>query len=285
MISFTMCSTRIGQRLTGVSKTPSIIKKNLMRDNFYTNKIIFYDFMLNDNYSKYDNKNFNTTFQNAKYIYNMNRYALENNRVNINIGGDHSISLGSVAASKEKYGDDLIVLWVDAHADINNYEKSISKNTHGMPVYYLLHNNDCLENSDWLDDNKLTTDQIIYFGLRDVDDYEKSILEDMNITHCGVLDEKYYPRHFNKLKNIIKNKKVHLSIDVDALDPKYMPSTGSIAKQGLSMEYLLDLIDNIRDRVVNVDVVELNLDIGSREDKILSLKNTLSIIDEITRIG
>lgn len=55
----------------------------------------------------------------------------------INIGGDHGVATGSISGLKEVYGDDLRILWIDAHADIN-YSLDPTRNYHGMPVGHLM---------------------------------------------------------------------------------------------------------------------------------------------------
>lgn len=296
------CSTSIGQLAKGVSKTPSIIQKNLKNNKkfkFRNLKLInkynnAQSYIFNNNITDigliknaYNNENiskFENTFLNGKIIYYNNCLNLNQNKLNINIGGDHSISLGSVSASIDKYKDDLFVIWFDAHADINSFEMSKTKNTHGTPLHYLTECNSYLYES-WLHDNQLKTENLYYIGIRDLDDYEikkinKKQIKNLNMnSYSQLIDEYDRLEHFKELKNIINGKKIHLSIDVDGLDPKYIPCTGTPVVNGIDMEYLLELINFFRKDLVNIDIVELNLDLGRQEEKETSLKNFLKILN------
>lgn len=282
------CGTSIGQLAKGVAKTPSIIQNNIRRIPKYNsveikNLKLRNDFrtdtIFNTNIDKFHN-----TFENGQTIFYNNCLNLHRkNYVNVNIGGDHSISIGSVAASIDKYKDNLFVIWFDAHADINSIEASKSKNTHGTPLYYLTESNSYLYES-WLHDNQLKYENLLYIGIRDLDDfeYQKLIKNDINVVdmkHYAQLDLNDLSEHFRKLKEIIGDKKIHMSIDVDGLDPKYISCTGTPVVNGIDLNYLLQLIKYFRKDIVNVDLVELNLELCPHEEQVISLTNFLKILD------
>lgn len=282
------CSTSIGQLAKGVAKTPQIIRNNLKRIPKYKT-VHFKDLKLRNDYriDSIFNTNidkFKHTFENAETIFYNNCLNLHRkNFININIGGDHSISIGSVAASIDKYKDDLFVIWFDAHADINSIEASKSKNTHGTPLYYLTESNSYLYES-WLHDNQLKYENLLYIGIRDVDDFElqKLVKNDINavdMKHYAQLNLNDLSHHFRKLKEMIGGKKIHLSIDVDGLDPKYISCTGTPVANGIDLDYLIQLIRYFRKDIVNVDLVELNLELCPQEEQVKSLTNFLKILD------
>lgn len=282
------CSTNIGQLLKGVNKTPSIIEKNIKKMEKFKN-IKFHNVeLINEVHiknTKMESKfKFHKTFYNAKNIYYCNYLNLnDSTKLNINIGGDHSISLGSVAASIEQYKDNLFVIWFDAHADINSFELSKSKNSHGMPLYYLT-KSDSYIYEDWLYDNQLKYENLLYIGIRDLDEYEITTLNDNKIANIDMkiysqLHQTNLEEHFKDIKQYIGDKKIHLSIDVDGLDPNYIPCTGTPVKNGIDLNYLLELIKFFRKDLVNVDLVELNLELGSKSDQIKSLENFLKILN------
>lgn len=282
------CGTSIGQLAKGVANTPSIIRTNLRRIPKY-NSVIIKDLKLRNDYrtDTIFNTNidkFNHTFENAQHIFYNNCLNLcRNNFININIGGDHSISIGSVAASIDKYKDDLFVIWFDAHTDINSIEASKSKNTHGTPLYYLTDSNSYLYES-WLHDNQLKYENLLYIGIRDVDEFEyqklvKNDISTVDMKHYVQLDLNDLSNHFRKLKEMIGGKKIHLSIDVDGLDPKYISCTGTPVANGIDLDYLLKLIRFFRKDIVNVDLVELNLELCPQQEQIISLSNFLKILD------
>lgn len=284
-MNISYCATSIGQMLSGVAKTPEIIQKNIKNIKNY-NKNTYKKLKLINNNSSFNYndiklENFSNTFYNAENIYYNNSYILSQNKLNINIGGDHSIALGSIPASIDKYKDDLFVIWIDAHADLNSYESSHSKNSHGMPLYYLINCESYIYGS-WLYDNQLNKENLLYIGIRDLDRFE---MEYINKNHIkNISSNRYkqindYKEHFYNLSNIISNKKIHLSIDVDGLDPSYIASTGTKYINGVDIEYVIELIKFFKKNIVNVDLVELNLDLGTIEEKEISLENFLKILN------
>jgi arginase len=93
------------------------------------------------------------------------------------LGGDHSIASGSLHGQLLNYSDDLKVVWIDAHADLNNLEGSPSLNYHGMSAGHVMgtvqHGE--IYGFDWLTKN-LKPSNVAYIGLRDLDQFEKEYL-------------------------------------------------------------------------------------------------------------
>ena len=93
----------------------------------------------------------------------------------INIGGDHSMAIATVADSLNRVPPGkLKVIWFDAHPDINTYKSSISKNYHGMPLGYLT--GLCKSHYFPFITNYLNFENLLYIGIRDIDEYEKKII-------------------------------------------------------------------------------------------------------------
>lgn len=116
-------------------------------------------------------------------------------RTVLTLGGDHSIAIGTIAATaratRELHGKEMAVIWVDAHADINTPEASESGNIHGMPLAFLtgLATEDRQDIFGWLKpDNLLNVKKLVYIGLRDVDRAEKKILRDHGIKAFSMHD-------------------------------------------------------------------------------------------------
>jgi len=112
--------------------------------------------------------------------------SLQTNTKTLNIGGDHTMGLGTVSAFLECFEKmEKMVIWIDAHADVNTREASKSGHYHGMPVAFLL----------GLDKDEkfpikilLKPEQLIYTGLRDVDQFEKSQVRiNIKIIHLSVI--------------------------------------------------------------------------------------------------
>ena len=178
----------------------------------------------------------------------------------LTIGGDHSISLSTVASSVYEYKDDLTVVWVDAHADIHTWGSSCTKNLHGMPLGCLL-GHDNIYNLP-----EIYPEQIIYIGLRDLDPYETAIIDELNI-------EKYDMEYLkdNSLDDVLKNiynksEAIHLSFDVDVLDPKYVSCTGTPVEGGLTFDEGKKIINKLLPKIVSTDIVEFNPKLGNSDE-------------------
>jgi len=204
-----------------------------------------------------------------------NRY-ITNNRV-ITVGGDHSIALATCASSIKKYKDDLTLIWVDAHADINTRAKSISKNLHGMPVACLIGTDNVFGLTE------INPEKIIYIGLRDLDDYETDIIKQLNITNYDMNFIK--SNGINKvIDEIFKENnidKVHLSFDVDVIDPSIFPSTGTPVNDGISLHDAYMILGNFRNHIVSADFVEFNPLLSDRKiryDNASKLSNLIKYI-------
>jgi len=188
----------------------------------------------------------------------------------LTLGGDHSIAVGTIAgslkATRERLGRDLAVIWVDAHADINTPETSDSGNIHGMPVAFLT--GLATDKSDapfgWLQpEHRLDVRKLVYIGLRDVDRGEKQLLRDNGIKAFSMHD---VDRHgIGKvvdmaLEWIGNDIPIHLSFDIDALDPMWAPSTGTAVRGGLTLregDFIAECVHQTGN-LVALDLVEVN---------------------------
>ncbi|KAK6863487.1 Arginase [Apiospora arundinis] len=204
-------------------------------------------------------------------------------RMVLTLGGDHSIAIGTIAgtakAIRERLGREIAVIWVDAHADINTPESSDSGNIHGMPVSFVsgLTKEDNPDYFGWLkEDNMLNLKKLVYIGLRDVDPGEKKILRENGIKAFSMFD---IDRHGigrvmeMALAHIGSDTPIHLSFDVDALDPMWAPSTGTPVRGGLTLregDYICECVHETGS-LVAMDLVEVNpslapeIDTGAHE--------------------
>lgn len=131
------------------------------------------------------------TKQVSEQVYN---YA-KSGKLVLTLGGDHSIAIGTVSgtarAIRERLGQEIAVIWVDAHADINTPESSDSGNIHGMPVSFLtgLATEKREDVFGWLKEHHmLSTKKLVYIGLRDIDKGEKKILREHGIKAFSMHD-------------------------------------------------------------------------------------------------
>jgi arginase len=268
-----------GQRKSGVSATPGIVssfikksyKKSLDIERYNTfnlqNDKIF-------NYCKHSTLSFDNF-----HLANNVLLSLNENQKTIVIGGDHSLGIGSLAGSLH-HNPDTHVIWIDAHADINTPEASESQNYHGMPLSFICNLTDM--KMKWIK-NYLDPSKLIYLGLRDVDDFEKDILKQYNITNYSASETiANLPDIMKEVSLKIKDKPVHLSVDVDAFDPSLIYSTGTPVDGGLELEhfaYIVKQINEATSRNKIMDLAELNLKIGNKKQQDDSLRNSLELIN------
>jgi arginase len=252
------CSHGAGQRITGVEHTPLMLHKLFRRD---INKIFVPD---KEN-----------IFKNLISIYDANE-SVHGKR--INIGGDHSMAIATGAHSLNKCRNTKFI-WIDAHADINTINSSSSGNYHGMPLGFLT--NQCRIKHLHFLRNRLNFDNLLYIGVRSIDPFEQVIIDKNNIS---VIRSQMCNRNVDivckYIEHFCRNSNVHVSFDVDAVDPYYIQSTGTTVKKGLTPKVVTKMLDFINKNtyVVNMDVCELNLDIGTTAQKHRSLEHMLNIL-------
>ncbi|KAK2008717.1 arginase [Colletotrichum eremochloae] len=210
----------------------------------------------------------------ADQVYQQSRLG----RLTLTLGGDHSIAIGTIAgsarATRERLGREIAVIWVDAHADINTPETSGSGNIHGMPVAFLtgLAKEDRPEYFGWLrDEHRLSVKKLVYIALRDVDPGEKRILRENGIKAFSMFDiDRYGIGRVMEmaLAHIGSDTPIHLSFDVDALDPMWAPSTGTPVRGGLTLregDYICECVHETGS-LVALDLVEVNPSLAAEQE-------------------
>ncbi|ARU41809.1 hypothetical protein CCB80_11925 [Armatimonadetes bacterium Uphvl-Ar1] len=210
------------------------------------------------------------------------------------LGGDHSLSFGSVSGALRAAGrDDVAVLWIDAHMDLNTPGTSGSGNFHGMPVAGLLR----LPSGSPVRDSGaevvwdrilkevvpaegLRSDRIGWLGLRDVDAGEIQHYGELGLETAWTMQEVDHlgiPAVLKEIDDWLRKsgaKKLWLSFDVDSLDPVLAPGTGTAVRGGLTYreghllaEMLYQMVTRTSSdyQLLGVDLVEVNPmeDIGS----------------------
>ncbi|GAC1588025.1 MAG: arginase [Ktedonobacteraceae bacterium] len=189
--------------------------------------------------------------------------SLEEHEFPLLLGGDHSISLGSVSGVAHVYRN-IGVIWVDAHADFNTDETTPSGNIHGMILAALAGIGDShLTNaSGWAP--KINTDTIVILGARDLDIHEQKLLHTHNISVFTMsdIDQRGMTDVMKEAIAIAgqHDNPIHLSLDLDALDPREAPGVGTPVRGGLSYReaHLAMELVAASQRLVSMDVVEVN---------------------------
>ena len=183
----------------------------------------------------------------------------------VNIGGDHSMSIATIADSLNKYPT-AKVIYFDAHADLNTYKSSKSKHYHGMPLSFVT-GLDSDPKFAFIK-NKLPFENLLYIGSRCWDPYEVNEVYKRNIKFLTPdMINKNFTESLNKILNFVGDGPVHVSFDVDSIDPKYIPSTGTPVKNGLELMKAKLILDKLNSgNIVNLDITELNMNLGTKAD-------------------
>jgi arginase len=187
----------------------------------------------------------------------------------IMLGGDHCLGIGSISAVAKhcrETGKKLRVLWFDAHADFNTATLTPSGNIHGMPVACLCGHGpkELVEiGGHSVEKPALNPKELRQIGIRSVDEGEKRLVHDMGIE---VFDMRYIDemgmRHAMELALALvdANTHLHVSLDVDFLDPDIAPGVGTTVRGGPTYREAQLCMEMVADtgRLASLDVVELN---------------------------
>ncbi len=162
--------------------------------------------------------------------------ALEQGSLPLVLGGDHSVALGTLGGLAAAHGAGG-VLWIDAHGDLNTPETSPSGNVHGMPLAAALgFANGRFESDAWTLP-AVTADRVALVGLRSLDTRERERIRELGIKAYTMsdIDRIGIERAIREsLSHIAGPGFVHVSLDMDALDPEVAPGVGTPVRGGLS---------------------------------------------------
>jgi len=154
------------------------------------------------------------------------------------LGGDHSIAIGTLAGLADRY-ENLGVIWYDAHADLNTAETSPTGNIHGMPlaVSIGLGHEELVNIRDFAP--KIKPENVVIIGARSVDPGERELIKEKGIKVFSMheIDKLGMSEVMTQAIQYFVDRKVdgvHLSLDLDGLDPLYTPGVGTPVAGGIS---------------------------------------------------
>jgi arginase len=193
--------------------------------------------------------------------------AVREGAVPLVLGGDHSLSAGSVAGvatALHERGRALGLVWLDAHADLNTPDTSPSGNVHGMPVAHLLGLGDPRLSRLATVHPAVRAEHLAYVGLRDLDPGEKALLRDgaMRAFTMRDVDERGLRAVMQEAIAVASRGTggIHVSCDVDWVDPTEAPGVGTPVRGGATLREAHLAMELLHDsgQVVSMDVVEVN---------------------------
>lgn len=207
------------------------------------------------------------------------RRTLEAGEIPVVLGGDHSIAIGTVAGVAEYFherDEKIGLIWVDAHADMNTPETSPTGNIHGMPLATVLGRGHprLVEMGGF--SPKVDARNICLIGIRDIDATEREIVKRSGI-HAYTMrdvDERGVRAIMQESIGFVSEGTAgfHVSFDLDGMDPRDVPGTGTPVKGGLSWREANLLMEMVSDtgRMLSLEVTELNpiLDIKNQSGEV-----------------
>jgi arginase len=183
------------------------------------------------------------------------------------LGGDHSIAVGTVsglALHARRRRKRLGLLWVDAHSDINTPGTSPSGNVHGMPLAALLGLGPAALSNLGGRFAKVTPDRVALVGIRSVDEGERNHLRGLGVHVYTMADIDRHGIHHVMEQAIAdvsrETDMVHVSFDLDSVDPNVAPGVGTPVKGGLSYREAHSVMESLAEAgvVTSLEVVEVN---------------------------
>lgn len=208
--------------------------------------------------------------------------ALSSGKKVITIGGDHAVSWGSISGVL-KHNPEVGVIYLDAHGDCNISERSASHHIHGMHMAYLMGFGEDKYVGRYTE-NLLPVENILYVGARSLDPYEVELIKEQGISRitCDVINSDMIQVLDTISDFMSRFKQIHVSLDIDVLDPSIAPGTGGPEVGGITEEALHEVLDFIltkSNQVKSLDLVEYNplLDMEKRTDRVVQkLVKTIS---------
>jgi arginase len=193
------------------------------------------------------------------------------------LGGDHSIAMGTIAGVARARGKAPGVIWVDAHGDINTPLTSPSGNVHGMPVHFALQ------------EHAVDPSRMVFIGLRDVDDGEKRVIHELGVKAFTMsdVDRRGMSSVVDEALTIVAKgeNSVHVSFDMDGVDPQEAPGVGTPVRGGLTYRESHLLMEGVAQSgtLGSLEITEINpiLDSENRT-AILAVELILSALGKTT---
>ncbi|MCZ6572424.1 MAG: arginase [Planctomycetota bacterium] len=195
------------------------------------------------------------------------RAILKDGALPLVLGGDHSIAMGTVAGVAAHYAErneEIGLLWVDAHADSNTPQTTPSGNVHGMPLAVLLGRGDRRLLDIGTRTPVVAPKRTVLFGVRSVDRGESRRLRDLGLSVYTMqdIDERGCGPCLREALHRLTDGTagLHMSLDMDALDPEYAPGVGTPERGGLTYReaHLTCELVAESQKLLSIEVVEVN---------------------------
>jgi arginase len=179
-----------------------------------------------------------------------------NGRFPLVLGGDHSVAIGTLSGAARDA--EIGAIWFDAHGDLNTPETSPSGNVHGMPLAAALGKGG-FANLDWAQAHGLREENVVWVGLRTLDDAEREAIRESDATAFTMsdIDERGVDEVVNDALDVATDgvDGIHVSLDLDWLDPNVAPGVGTPVRGGVTYREAHTALEAVADRDREEDVL------------------------------
>jgi arginase len=194
-------------------------------------------------------------------VYAAARLATEEGVIPLFIGGDHSLAIGSIGGCT--HAEPAGLIWIDAHGDFNTPQTTLTNNIHGMTLAVLMGDGYPELVNVGRPEPKLSAEDVVMIGIRDLDPGERERLKESGITIFTMreIDERGMGAITREaLERLEHRERLHVSLDMDALDPQLGPGVGTVSPGGITYREAQLLMEIIADsgRCSALDIVEIN---------------------------
>lgn len=237
-------------------------------------------------------KNLNSVIATCNAIAKYQHRVIRHGDTPLFIAGDHSSVIGSISGTSANYKN-LGLIWIDAHPDINTDKTTVSGNIHGMPVAALLGMGEKSLTNILTPEQKLRPENIVMLGLRDIDPPEQKFLDELHIkyyTYDDICRNGLNVCIEQSIQHLSHTDAVHISFDIDSMDPKLMPGVSVPVAEGFTQDEVHRMLSVFLNRlpVAAMDIVEFNMahDIERRTSDFLNdlIQQFLQMNEEDTAI-
>lgn len=194
-------------------------------------------------------------------VYKLAKETISDGCIPLFLGGDHSIAIGSVGGIT--HGSPAGVIWIDSHGDFNTPGTSKTGNIHGMALAVLIGKGLPELVNTGRPGAKLKPEDIVLISVRDLDEDERNLLKKSGIKIFTMRDIDEYGMStiaFKALKHLDHVSRIHISLDMDSIDPSEAPGVGTPVPGGLTYREAHLLMEILADsaKCSSADIVEIN---------------------------
>lgn len=261
-----------GVHIDGTRLAPELLEKHI--DKNKVNRIVNIKSSGTPKELDKDNRHKNITEVNSfnEKLYVEVKKTIEQNKIPLTLGGDHSIAIATALAAISQYNN-LGIIWFDAHGDFNTFETTTSGNIHGLP-FAVLCNYEKESLNSFHTGRYFNPKNAVLVGARDIDKPgELENLKKAGVTIFTTKDIQEFGTDYvySKAFEIALDgtQGIHISYDLDVIDPEIAPGVSIPAEDGINLEQAYDFVNHIinnKNNIRSIDLVEFN-PLKDKQDK------------------